>query len=181
MSRYNIRSQLWNRSLRPALSFLKKNAINPNFMRWEFVPETERNGFSALEFWAIRLFEDPGRQRWVMGRQARGKGMFALVPVNHFESRFHWPSKSEIRVFLSSKRSQRRGVISPLSILHLLMSSRRRGSSVFIVHEHWANSQSSSRSCPISLSVEGQGRSSRQIRELLLHADPLVRLKKNWS
>lgn len=26
---------------------------------------------------------------FVMGRQARGKGMFALVPVNHFESRFH--------------------------------------------------------------------------------------------
>jgi hypothetical protein len=26
---------------------------------------------------------------FVMGRQARGKGMFALVPVNHFESCFH--------------------------------------------------------------------------------------------
>lgn len=25
-------------------------------MRWEFVPETERNGFSALEFLALRLF-----------------------------------------------------------------------------------------------------------------------------
>lgn len=56
-------------NLRPALSFLKKNAIKlsmVHFMRWEFVPEPKpktRNGFSAFEFVAIRLFEDPGRQR----------------------------------------------------------------------------------------------------------------------
>jgi hypothetical protein len=27
--------------------------------------------------------------RFIMGRQAKGKGMFALVLVNHFESYFH--------------------------------------------------------------------------------------------
>ena len=37
---------------------------------------------------SLKIQVDKG---FVMGRQARGKGMFALVPVNHFESRFHWP------------------------------------------------------------------------------------------
>jgi len=104
-----------------------------------------------------------------MGRQAREKGMFALVPINHFELCFHWLSKSEIWVFLSSKRSERREVTSPLSILHLLMRERRGGSLVFIIHEHYY--QSSSRTCPISLFLKGQDQSSRQIKFLLLHAD----------
>jgi hypothetical protein len=93
------------------------------------------------------------------GEAGKGKGMFALVPVIGIP--LSLTLKSEIRLFLSCKRSQIRGVISPLSILHLLMSSRRRGSSVFIVYEHWAKSQSSSRSCPISLG-----------RQIPFHADP---------
>jgi hypothetical protein len=88
------------------------------------------------------------------GEAGKGKGMFALVPVIGIPL-------SLIRDQAFSFLQEITKVISPLSILHLLMSSRRRGSSVFIVYEHWAKSQSSSRSCPISLG-----------RQIPFHADP---------
>lgn len=54
--------------------------------------QREKEMASLLEnflLWgSLKIQVDKG---FVMGRQARGKGMFALVPVNHFESRFHWP------------------------------------------------------------------------------------------
>lgn len=42
-------------------------------MRWELVSERERNGFSAGSFLAMRLFEDPGRQRIRHGEAGKGK------------------------------------------------------------------------------------------------------------
>lgn len=68
------------------------------------------------------------------GEAGKGKRDVCFGTCQSFGIPLSLTEQSEIRVFLSIKRSQRRGVISPLSILHLLMSSRRRGSSVFIVH-----------------------------------------------